>query len=75
MAVPIDWKTRRRLSDTNQDKLKGKVSHRTELQIARAYLYDGFKIPIEEASDMQLLSLYGVGLKTLREIRQVFPNV
>lgn len=64
---------RRELCNREGAKLEGKVSIRIYLLLLRCYLYGDLTKPIEQVTDEELLSYYGVGPKTLAEIRKVVP--
>lgn len=68
-----NWERRRRLSNEIKKRVARRVSVRVELLLARGCLYQGFSTPIEKATDEELLKIYGIGAKSLAEIRKVFP--
>lgn len=69
--MDISEERRQRWEKEEEPKLLGKVSRRTLLLIARQYVYGDLYKPLESITDEEFLSHFGVGLKTLAEIRSV----
>lgn len=62
----------RRLWELSEEKLGG-LTRRAHYLLHRAYLSGEQLKPIEELTDVDLLAVRGVGLKTLADIRAVIP--
>lgn len=67
------WKQREKLSAQEGGKLKQKASRRIYLLVSRCHLYGPLEKPLEQVTDEEFLSCYGVGPKSLKEIRKVIP--
>ena len=61
------------LKNSELPKLAGRVSNRVYLLIGRYYLQGFLDKPLEQTTDEELLSIKGLGTKTLEEIRKVIP--
>ena len=71
--MPDKWQVARRRCRQQMPKLEGKISNRVYLLISRQYIWGNITKPLEEMTDINFLSLPGVGLKILKEIRAVIP--
>lgn len=66
------WEKRRlNFNGSERPKLAGKVPHRIELLLARAYMRGDLEGPLEEIEDKVFEQIYGIGPLTLVEIRKV----
>ncbi len=64
---------RKRWNEQEASKVKGKISLRAFLVLARGYLYGDVDKPLEALTDKELRKIYGLGINTLAEIRCVIP--
>jgi len=66
-------KRRQRFNDLERHKIEGKVSRRIEMRIARCYMYGDLRKPLESITDVEFLSVFDIGPKTLADIRKIIP--
>ena len=56
------------------EKSVGYVGKRAALAIIRAYHMVYFIVPIEQLTDEDLLSIHGIGVKSLKKVREIIKR-
>ncbi len=60
--------------DNEKNKIAGKIPHRLEMLLARAYMRGDLEGPLEKIEDIELDRIYGVGRGNIAAIRKVIPS-
>lgn len=69
-----NFEERRRLWDRELLRIHRMFSTRVALLLGRGYIYGNLDKPLEQVTDAEFLTVYGLGAKTLTEIRRVIPS-